>query len=315
MNNVAANGHSPTTTIITNPVTNKKTTYGQTVLKWQSVPGANRYKIIYEEYPFTGRDETEHNIPRQTNQKTIKGLVLKTLYKITIEVYNGNNLIGKSKPIYTYPTAVDASATRGDRIGILLVGGYLKGHAFVGHYDYVVCTNIAEDDQSTPNKNEERVMTSEEEFHIASGVNIWKSVTKEVTFNQLPDTCSDQDLEVVHSKRSPKNMIQIANKRRFDDLCNPTGLACMYLDYNRGSKPEITVAQIYLRYDITTVDDEDEAVRCSRMEQLVMHEAGHAYGLTDIAGNVPTVMSARLYDSCKPTEYDIAAIKAIYQSR
>lgn len=293
-------------------MTNKKTTYGQTLLKWQSIPGANKYKIIYEKYPFTGRNETEYNIPRQTNQQTIKGLVLKTLYKITIEVYNGNNLIGKSEPIYTYPTAVNSGAMKGDEIGIILVDGYLRDHHLYGYYDYVVCKNIAEDDPTTLNKDETRVLTSEEEFHIASGVNIWKSMTKEVSFNQLPITCSDQDLETKWSERSRKNMIQIANKKRFEALCNPKWLACAFID-NGGGTSQITVAQIYLRYDILTEDA--PAVRCSKMEQLVMHEAGHAYGLADIDDFVPSVMSSSLYDYCKLTEHDIVAIKAIYQSR
>lgn len=114
-------------------------------------------------------------------------------------------------------------------------------------------------------------------------------------------------------------MIQIGSISRMDDLCGEDPPACIDLDVDRGSKPEITVAQIFIRHDVTTdtyaVTTDKDSEKCSMMEQLAMHEAGHAYGLTDITTFAPSVISYSLYDYCSPTEQDIVAVKSIYQSR
>ena len=56
---------------------------------------------------------------------------------------------------------------------------------------------------------------------------------------------------------------------------------------------------------------------------VAMHEVGHALWLFDTQstptsssyGLWPSAMSSSMYDNCEPTALNIAAIKAIYQSR
>jgi len=52
---------------------------------------------------------------------------------------------------------------------------------------------------------------------------------------------------------------------------------------------------------------------CTRLFQVAMHEAGHALGLDDHTNSASLMSSSAPY--CFPTDYDILAIKAIYQSR
>ena len=64
-------------------------------------------------------------------------------------------------------------------------------------------------------------------------------------------------------------------------------------------------------------------VQCTMAFVVAMHEVGHAFGLgdtrtlstSDSYGEWPTVMSNSMDDNCEPTALDIAAMKAIYQSR
>ena len=63
-------------------------------------------------------------------------------------------------------------------------------------------------------------------------------------------------------------------------------------------------------------------VACTEVFVLAMHEAGHALGLGDTTsadptsyGKWPSVMSQSVYSNCEPTALDVAALKAVYQSR
>lgn len=78
-----------------------------------------------------------------------------------------------------------------------------------------------------------------------------------------------------------------------------------------------------------------EDMSCSQIHRIAMHEIGHVYGLADVPDDKDLPESERrrtlqsswdnesvmwmskddVAEHCMPTEYDIAALKAIYQSR
>ena len=122
-----------------------------------------------------------------------------------------------------------------------------------------------------------------------------------------------------------------------DVLCGGAP-GCAYKQHTTTDSRVVT-AQIILRNNLpyhtnyrTTIITPATPVTtltCTEMYVTAMHEVGHIYGLgdtaaVDSAGTVssygiwPSVMSLGVYSSyhhCRPTQLDIAAVKAIYQSR
>ena len=64
------------------------------------------------------------------------------------------------------------------------------------------------------------------------------------------------------------------------------------------------------------IDGSEDLVKgCSQAHRIGMHEGGHVFGLhhNESYDNL-SVMRMRKDALCAPTQYDVAAIKAIYQS-
>lgn len=305
---ITANGNSPETS-------------GHSLVSWKAVSGANRYKVRYLlPVLVTGlRVWIESSIVNSTSVR-LTGLGLDKFHELRVQAL-GNSIQSKwSKPIYTYPT--HDPATKGTVVGILTIAGYRNTPVFVGNiisgniigdYSYVLCTNI-EDDPLTVDIDESRTITSSEQDIIKEGVGIWKSDTGMVTYDQTSKSCSGSELETELKDRPYKNFIRMINDSELRLMCG--SVAC--IDHKQIVNDEFRISQIFIKHNASTADP--DGIGCSELYQLSMHEAGHAYGLADYQHGdesytiAPTVMSNALYDNCEPTEYDIVAIKAIYQS-
>ncbi len=71
-------------------------------------------------------------------------------------------------------------------------------------------------------------------------------------------------------------------------------------------------------YDEMLTRARDPLRSCVFYEGISLHEGGHAFGLWDTPGDglvvTDTVMDYDLGFPCNPTEYDVAAVKAVHQS-
>ena len=91
-------------------------------------------------------------------------------------------------------------------------------------------------------------------------------------------------------------------------------LACWWFDVYPDSVPRPQRPQsIIIRASVpwTTVDP---VGACTFFDTLILHEAGHAYGLSH-ATNMHSIMQESPRNICYPSKYDIVATMANYQSR
>ena len=107
---------------------------------------------------------------------------------------------------------------------------------------------------------------------------------------------------------------------------NPTAVAAGCADRKPGSSSVVN-NRIVSHVKISLYDDlysstnlQINAPRtCYLFEGINLHEGGHVFGLHDTPGDggavTNTVMDYDLDYPCEPTENDVAAIKAIYQTR
>ena len=118
-------------------------------------------------------------------------------------------------------------------------------------------------------------------------------------------------------------------------MCGGVAAGCAYTPRHSTDTDRAVTAQIILRNDLvyntnyTTRNAPITTLGCSLMHLVAMHEVGHVFGLGDTHaldstgsraayGRWPSVMSFSVYSNyhdCRPTQLDVAAVKAIYQSR
>ena len=321
-----ANGHSPGST-------------GQALIKWEAVTGATKYKILYGRHKVSVRPG-EVVIPATATSITITGLQLTKLYDIVLIAYKGTKRLAQSDTINTYPTSTGAVA--GDKVGSMPIVAYRKENNRYGYYSYKLCRNIV---KASPNDlprtvvnvptlttttsttststttTTTQVITRTQINQIEAGVNAWATATNSTYYHQLTTKCEGNELLRNRENRAKVNLIRILIESDKDKFCTKNSGACIdHFDPINGEvgipdNGELSVSQIFISELAKT---SNQHLGCSELHQLTLHEAGHAYGLHHPGENDLSVMSARtLYNNglCDPTELDIVAIKAIYQSR
>ena len=121
-----------------------------------------------------------------------------------------------------------------------------------------------------------------------------------------------------------RNQVAFYHPVGFADTCGRNvWSACWYannLDLNDSNNP----GSIILRYDariqdpkVVWSDPTPPNPNCNWLEKVMMHEAGHAFGLADGAADDSLTSAEGLHHRslCGPSKYDVAAIMANYQSR
>ena len=260
-------------------------------------------------------------------------LALNTLWRVEVRaVYTATDLATKYsewRHAYTYPTHDPSPRRSGEKVGVIPVTRYRPADpggtdTEPGEYRYKQCINGEYLPPGISSSDRGKLFAQ-----ILLGIHVWND-TDEVEAIRLPqDDCTDDEVDHHGATASVAEARQQLHTNVF--ILAPTGEEMRAHCGNEDTRgcashypirgDSIRSTKLVLNADVEYVDDLRDA-SCTEAYVLAMHEAGHAFGLGDTtsiqAGNYglwPTVMSQSLYSKCEPTALDIAALKAIYQSR
>lgn len=287
-------------------------------VSWPKVPSAEEYSLRYAVWRLSTGTTVDLLVPSLDWQYvsdsidnpttgsvtfTLEGLERNQLYAISVQARASNRTDSLwSEPVYVYPTALVPAGT-GDRIGILPVSFYITDKS----YDYVICTNRA----PTGFTSGDLSWT----VPLKKAVNRWGTSTGgAVTMTATVRTCVDTDTGHEFANETFHNVVKIATKEDILEMgCRKPRAAGCILAWATSEGADVAT-----RIGVLASASFKERNGCSEVIRIMLHEAGHAYGLLHTVAlhhrslMRPTVSNAAL---CDLYEYDKVAIKAIYQSR
>ncbi len=280
---------------------------GKILVSWTAVPNANSYVVSYalDATTLSWREQSTTGTSISLLGTSPEFINLNYLYHIRVKAVNNDGESSWSKTVYSYPTF--APITQGHSVGIIPIVGYRSDAS----YDYILCTNTGPtqdrlDELSPDNPALLRDLWMNE---IISGIEIWDSTVDLITVNSNLDNpeirrCSDQEL----NRNTDNNYVGLIDYNNIASFCKSI-VACARSTNLSGGKR--TKTSIYIRNDYSLLPS-----ACSHIFKLATHESGHAFGLGDHKiRNISVMYNRGVGNFCSPTEYDIGAMKAIYQSR
>ena len=283
-------------------------------------------------------------VPAGTTSIVLRGLAAYQLYRIEVRgVYAPDNppppVGGVTPPpvyrfsdwehAYTYPTRTAAPNVLAQMVGVVPVTRYRPPDPAItndqpGTYRWVSCTNADLIPAGILTSDRNKLFSQ-----ISAGVRTWAATGIVRNIRSTPKECTDTDLSTSPAtdhlsevtRRAHTNVVVLAaTGDQMMDLCGTSdSRACVVHTPRTGV--EIRSTKIVINQDVKYKANFGTAA-CSEAYMLAMHEAGHAFGLGDTTsasadsyGKWPSVMSQSVYSNCVPTGLDVAALKAIYQSR
>ena len=282
---------------------------GQIVVSWSAVSGATGYVVGYalDSSSLSWRERSVSGTSVTLGPPL--RILLDNLYHIRVKAVNGTGGSGWSDTVFSFPTYTPA--TGGDNVGIIPINGF----RLTANYDYVFCTNTAPvsaelNKLATSNPALTRDMW---QGIIRDGVEIWDTKVEYITVG-VPEMrrCTDEERDVSEGDVS-LSLLALGDTDYVNRVCERPSFGCVAANGD-ATTGRIDNSAIFLRNNISLSLSESG---CSNMSELVMHESGHVFGLGD---HVSRAYDSVMYDNgfldlCAPTEYDIGAMKAIYQSR
>lgn len=166
---------------------------------------------------------------------------------------------------------------------------------------------------------------------IKEGIGSWQDATVEYLLaegNTKP-TCSDADIEFNFSLGERTNYVilfRLDGLMRYCSKNNPLLLGCARNEPGTNkifNYTNIAINDTFARrlrcfqfdHGCQEKKERDEQKGCTQLARIAMHEAGHVYGLHHADVEDISVMNMPKDDFCEPTQFDVVAVKTIYQSR
>ena len=280
---------------------------------------------------------------------TLTSLTLYTLYRVDVRaVYTAPPRVGPGGEIvprpdklsewrhaYTYSTHDPIPSTDRDIVGVIPIVGFRPAdpgatNTTIGQYRFLQCTNADRLPAGASSGTERDKLFRQ----VRLGFATWAAAYDDIDVRYItPRDCTTQELGDLETKvladeaagRLHYNVVifaatgtELAMQCTLD---NVAGCAPRWPD--TAGPTAIRSTKIVLNKDLDYVNDLQDDVPCTMAYVIAMHEVGHAFGLGDTRslripdryGLWPTVMSDSMDSNCEPTALDIAAMKAIYQSR
>lgn len=282
---------------------------GQIVVSWSAVPGATGYVVGYalDSSSLSWRERSVSGTSVTLGRSS--GILLDNLYRIRVKAVNGTGGSGWSATVFSFPTYTPANM--GDSVGIIPIKGYRP----TAEFDYVLCTNAAPQLSSqldTFALTNPAITRDYWRQMIIDGIEKWDTVSEHITVTNTPDVrrCTDREISTIIEIRI--DFVRLVAAGSLDRRCttdHPGGCALNEVNRNDGRIGNTAV----LILDHLSLS----SLNCSDMHTVAIHESGHAFGLGDHQSDVyeSIMYNADLPTHCDPTEYDIGAMNAIYQSR
>ena len=266
-------------------------------------------------------------MPKGRTSHTIGSLTLGQLYTIQMKtLVDGVRTPNWTDSVYVYPTTVADTSEESKVPKLDQYVGPVRVWLFPTYsdYRYTICLDTVPLDNPTSPIDEPAILIT----GITRSLEAWETATDGfVTATRV--TSNSSDCDTAYDNRAA-NTVEFANKTDMMERCpipsNPTAVAAGCADPNPRSSPVIN-KKIVSHVKISLHDDlysstnlQINAPRtCYLFQGINLHEGGHVFGLHDTPGDggvvTNTVMDYDLTFPCDPTEHDVAAIKAIHQTR
>ena len=279
---------------------------GQIVVSWSAVPGATGYVVGYalDSSSLSWRERSVSGTSVTLGQSS--GILLDNLYRIRVKAVNSTGGSGWSDTVFSFPTYTPVM--RGDSVGVIPIDGYRP----TASYGYVLCTNTAPVSAELNKLVVSNPALTRDIWQkiITDGIEIWDTKVGYITVD-VPEVrrCSEEDLDISDRDISISLVTLIPHNN--DDYCSEGASGCAYYHHIDGQLGKVA---IYIRNNKQLTP-----FSCSQLSGLVVHESGHAFGLGDhyslVYSSIMFGLDFILNNVCRPSEYDIGAMKAIYQSR
>ena len=287
--------------------------------------------------PVDENDDPEPLILNASRTKYIlEGLSLGSLYRVELmAVYTrlspASTKESEWRHAYTYPTHDSIVTTAGLSVGVIPITGCRPAdpgisYSEIGEYRYVLCTDKRYLPTGISDGNR-AILIGE----VVAGSGTWGDAYDDIGIFYIGSRdCTDQEVDELADEVDDDEtdgvahhnvIIFAATGTEMRTRCKVPDVAGCATNHPPYAGP-IRSTRITLNKDIGYKQNLDDA-DCTRAFSLSIHEVGHAFGLGDTnAGSAssryglwPTVMSDSYEANCEPTALDIAAIRAIYQSR
>ena len=333
---------------------------GEVTLRWQAVPGATGYNVRFVEEvcdsrsgvckPDTDPDTyvekwTEEPIigdpinNRSTREATLGSLEMNTLYRVQLNAQKNVGPISDwSEPVFVYPTSSPFGWTTSVATAYFHgyqtqraneeEGGDPEGESFI--YLFVVCDDTITEEIS--NGDDLAIIND-----ISSAVARWETT---VIWDRNGDRIEGNIIRTIHDtllpgqtcvthklESSPSyNHVRFSSEMQMWDACalrKREGNGC-WRGPSWASIPldSIEYGTTFLRADVgARWNTLNTIIGCTYLHRLVVHEAGHGFGIGSARVQHPTntehsIMSENDSNNyCEPQAYDIVALMALYQSR